>query len=244
MVRVKRFGGIYDYFVKTLIMEYYQYYITRLVEYCTWGGVNTLLVKEKGLYTSRWVDGQETRKYFDVYVREDSGLKLLGSKIARFFLENKYPYIFKNLIFTDKVKPYADECIFHIRRDTKLTDIEHIIHTYSNNLYGLNCEYSVQDLIDVLEGNTKTSETKSKFSIYYDDINNDVSIYLKLDTDISLTIPFNAIVEHKFDPIRKQILYNIPLGDNKFYNGLQEDAPYFDNELVKQLEEIFNTCKC
>lgn len=232
-------------FIKDLILDKFQYDITKLVEFCTWKTPNSLLVKEKGLYSAKWVDNKEIRTYYDIFVKEDSGLRLLGSEIAQYLLEEKYPYIFKNLIFTDKVNPYADESIFHIRRDTKLRDIGHILHVYSDRLMGLKCDYSVQDLIDVLNGDKRESATKSKFFIYYDDTTRTISlsIYLKLEKDISLTIPFDALKNHDFNLIRKQAVFNIPLGNKKFYDGLQVDAPYFNHPLIKHLEEIFNKYK-
>lgn len=233
--------GVDAEFIKNLILDKFQYDITLLVEFCTNDFQDALLVKEKGVYIAKWENGYEERRYFNVYVKQHTYLRNLGSQIARYVLAEKYPFIFNHPTFCYDVAPYEDECIFHIRRDTKLSDIGHILHVYGKKSY--TCDYSVQDLIDVLTNNHRQSKTKNCFKIYYDDYADDVSIYLNLQTDVeyqSLTIPFNAIKKHDFNLIKKHIVQNIPLGNNKFYNGLQEEAPYFDNPRIKTLEKIFN----
>ena len=201
-------------------------------------GCGSRLIHKNGRvwYENKWVGGYLTRvpHYEDMFVREDTYMHLILSKVGEVIISRFYPH------FDIRV----NQEICKINKDTYVADIASKI----------NSKMTIGELADLLKNpNPKIIESQTRYNIYggnYD------TIYLPLRTILvqgheykySLYIPIQAIVNKDWSLIENwRVSSIIKPNANKllgcdhdnWFSGLQKDAPYFNDELVNEYKKLF-----
>ena len=172
--------------------------------------------------------------YEDMFVREDTYMHLILSKVGEVIISRFYPHF--------DIRVNKDICV--INKNTYVADIAPKI----------NSKMTIGELADLLKNpNPKIVESQTRYNIYgglYD------TIYLPLRTILvqgreykySLYIPIQAIINKDWSLIENCNVCSIIKpnanellgGDHdNWFSGLQKDAPYFNDELVNEYKKLF-----
>ena len=211
--------------------------------YSLWGGENTRMVAEKGVYTEKrkWGYGTYTiqKTYHNVYIKENTYIHLMFPKIIEYIITTYYP---KFAIYGDT--PRFDKQI-NIKPITSIKDIE---REYRD------CELTALDIVKLLNNPQYSLEKvkKLKYKIYSDGN----IIYYPITSlmihgckyDISLYIPREAIINDDWSIVENQKIFSIIkpnanelLGKDKnnWFEGLQKNSPYFNHKEVETIKNRF-----
>lgn len=187
-------------------------------------------------YEHKWVNCILTKipHYEDMFVREDTYMGLILSKVGEVIISRFYPHF--------DIRVNKEICV--INKDTYVANIAPKI----------NPKMTIGELADLLKNpNPKIIESQTRYNIYgglYD------TIYLPLrkilvqghEYSYSLYIPIQAIVKKDWSLIENWRVSSIIkpnanelLGNDhdNWFSGLQKDAPYFNDELVNEYKKLF-----
>lgn len=173
--------------------------------------------------------------FFDIYLTSNQFVDLCLNKIAKTLLLRRFPWLLR-APYTIKVKRFTDS-IKKLPKSLKsrLNDINSLI-LLENNL-------TIEDLINIYTKNGYADSwcEKSLVSVYADG-----SVYLTIDKNKSghtLYMTFEDLLNKDWKSIMEKHVFSVNLYDengeiihNKWYEGKQKDAPYFNNELVDRFK--------
>ena len=210
-----------------------------LFDYSLWG--SDFLVEKDVYYSERCnrsTQYQTIRTDYNVYVCSNRFADLALNEIATYIFNKRFPELNKGN-FLEEVKKYNDD-IKKLPTSTsaKLSDIGNF----------LSSELTIQDLIDIYANGKKKDVSEemtftSLFTIYADG-----SIFLKVDKkhDESLYLKIEDFLNKDWNAVEKRYVFSISLYDENgerikgWFNGDQNDAPYFNYDLVNVLKAWFN----
>lgn len=174
--------------------------------------------------------------YYDVYITSSMYVGLELNKIAERLILKRFPF-FLRPPFVKEEKRFKDSIKdFPTNTSTLINDLNHYM-VLENDL-------TLNDIVKLCADKdyANSSIIKTRLSVYAD---NPDSIYLKVDDekDYSLYLTVDSLVNGDWNAIENTEINSLLLYDGngklikgKWYNGLQKDAPYFDNPIVKELK--------
>lgn len=207
--------------------------VSDLFEYSAFGGYGVLF-KEKGIYTEKWVSsyygGKYVTTYYDIYIVPNQFRSLALDKIAEYVALDKFPFL---RAYTKYVKRFNDN-----------------INTLDN--ISLNTEVRKLDSMALFENNItivdlyKLCRNKEYKDSYYHKslvkVYENGNIFIELPNKGSLFLTYNDLVNKDVVSILNRNVFSIPYYDEKgnqipkkWFKGKQEDAPYFDCDMVKDV---------
>lgn len=174
--------------------------------------------------------------YYDVYITSSMYVGLELNKIAERLILKRFPF-FLRPPFVKEEKRFKDSIKdFPTNPSTLINDLNHYM-VLENDL-------TLNDIVKLCADKdyANSSIIKTRLSVYADSPN---SIYLKVDDDkdYSLYLTVDSLINSDWNAIKNTEVNNLLLYDDKgklikgkWFNGLQKDAPYFDNPIVKELK--------
>jgi len=190
------------------------------------------------IYTSKYNTrtGNWNYTYHDIYLTYSQFWSLALNKVARELITRRFPWLL-SAPYTKKVKRY-DDSIKKLPKSlkTRISDID-CIAIHDNDL-------TIEDIINIYtrDGYVDSYIEKPLFTIYE---NGD--FFLKIDAGKlghSLHAKVDDLFNKDWEAIEKRHMFSICLYDdngklirNKWYEGGQKNAPYFNNELVLKFKK-------
>lgn len=199
------------------------------------GGEYSVLFKEKGIYTEKWVSsyygGKCVTTYYDIYIVPNQFRSLALDKIAEYVALDKFPFL---RAYTKYVKRFNDdvkELFSNISLKTEISKLDDLV-LFENNI-------TIADLYKLCKDKEYKDSyyNKSLVKVYENG-----HIFIELPNKGSLSLMYSDLVNKDVVSILNRNVYSIPYYDEKgnqipkkWFEGKQEDAPYFDCEMVKDV---------
>lgn len=173
--------------------------------------------------------------YYDVYISSNQFVSLVLNKIAERLILKRFPF-FLRPPFVKEEKRFNDSIKnFPTNPSTLISDLNHSM-VFENDL-------TLDDIVKLCTDKdySNSSIIKTRLTVYCEPN----SIYLKVDDDrdYSLYLTVDSLVNGDWNAIENTEINSLLLYDDngklikgKWYNGLQKDAPYFNNPIVKELK--------
>lgn len=201
-----------------------------------------ILLEENTYY--KWVekDGYAQKKYVNTYLVENQFITLLAEKIIFCILSRQFKDFFDNELMCKIVRKYPSD--LNITPSMQISDIPF-------ELSHLTCA----DIANLLINKDAANDIKrvTKCHIYGSNLS---CFYVELPSIIvhgveytkSLTIPYESLYNGDWGMVENVNIIsdiypnaNEKLGQdyNNWYHGKQKDAPLFQMDEVKQIEELF-----
>lgn len=204
-----------------------------LFEYSAFGGYGVLF-KEKGIYTEKWVSsyygGKYVTTYYDIYIVPNEFRSLALDKIAEYVVLDKFPFLRG---YTKYVKRFNDEIsrLDNITLNTNVSKLDDVA-LFENDI-------TIADLYKLCRNKDyKASYCHKSLVKVYENGN----IFIELPNKGSLFLMYNDLVNKDVVSILNRNVFSIPYYDEKgnqipkkWFEGKQEDAPYFDCDMVKDV---------
>lgn len=199
-----------------------------LFEYSTWGEA---LYKKNAIYTEKWVSGSMVKTYYDIYIIPNQFVSLSLNKVAEYIVFAKFPFLSG---YTKCVKRFNDdvkELLNGISLKTEVNKLDDFV-LLENNI-------TIADLYKLCKHKEYKDSyyNKSLVNIYENG-----HIFIELPNKGSLFLTYNDLVNNDIVSVQNRHVFSIPYYDEKgnqipkkWFEGKQEDAPYFDCEMVKDI---------
>lgn len=208
--------------------------VSDLFEYSAFGGYGVLF-KANAIYTEKWVVlhgcGSMVKTYYNVYIVPNEFRSLTLDKIAEYVALDKFPFLSG---YTKCVKRFDDdakELFSNISLNTEVNKLDDIV-LLKNNI-------TIADLYKLCKNKEyKDSYYHKSLVKVYENGN----IFIELPNKGSLFLMYNDLVNNDIVSILNRHVFSIPYYDEKgnqipkkWFEGKQEDAPYFNCEMVKDI---------
>lgn len=204
-----------------------------LFEYSAFGGYGVLF-KEKAIYTEKWVSsyygGKMVKTYYDIYIVPNQFKSLALNKVAEYITFDKFRFL---LGYTKCVKRFNDNInmLDNISLNTEVSKLDDMA-LFENNI-------TIADLYKLCKDKDyKNSYYKKSLVKVYEDGH----IFIELPNKGSLFLMYNDLVSKDVVSILNRYVFSIPYYDengnqipNKWFEGKQGDAPYFDCDMVNDI---------
>lgn len=210
-----------------------------LFEYSAFGGHSAfggygVLFKENAIYTEKWVGsawgGRMVKTYYNIYIVPNEFRSLTLNKIAEYVALDKFPFL---RAYTKYVKRFNDEIsrLDNITLNTKVSKLDDLV-LFENDI-------TIADLYKLCRDKDYKDSYyhKSLVKVYEDG-----HIFIELPNKGSLFLMYSDLVNKDVVSILNRNVYSIPYYDEKgnqipqkWFKGKQEDAPYFDCDMVKDV---------
>lgn len=207
-----------------------------LFEYSTCGaGGYGVLFKENAIYTEKWVSsawgGRMVKTYYNIYIVPNQFRSLALDKIAEYVVLDKFPFL---RAYTKYVKRFNDdvkELFSNISLKTEISKLDDSV-LFENNI-------TIADLYKLCRNKDYKDSYchKSLVKVYENG-----HIFIELPNKGSLFLMYSDLVNKDVVSILNRNVFSIPYYDEKgnqipkkWFEGKQEDAPYFDCEMVKDV---------
>ena len=204
-----------------------------LFEYSAFGGYGVLF-KEKGIYTEKWVSsyygGKYVTTYYDINIVPNEFRSLALDKIAEYVAFDKFPFL---SAYTKYVKRFNDEIsrLDNITLNTNVSKLDDLV-LFENNI-------TIADLYKLCrDKDYKDSYYHKSLVKVYENGN----IFIELPNKGSLFLTYSDLANKDVVSILNRHVFSIPYYDEKgnqipkkWFEGKQEDAPYFDCDMVKDV---------
>lgn len=202
-----------------------------LFEYSTYGGKPySLLIQKDALYAHKverdgWGNCRMKEVFYDLYIVANQFVSLAFNRIAEYIVKERFPFLYKKPFTTRK--PRFDENVIKAfpKKNIRMRDIK----TY---------ELGDMTIEDFVRSYTNPSYMHTTVELSNVVVYSEGQIYLTLEGEHSLYLNFDALMDKNWKAIENINVHSIPLGNNKFYDGAQKDAPYFNHPLINKLKEI------
>lgn len=204
------------------------------------------LTAEQGVYTEKWVneDGRYYNKktIYDVYVTSAQYVDLSLNILARHAMRFHFPTLFEGIMLFDGVRKYSPK-VHDIKMTTLVADLEKI--TWDLGYPKL----TVADLVQMMTGQVDKDVLTQKPRLkVYQDGNMFMSLAPTLEEENnapSLYLNPSDFFNGDWDAVRNRKVVSIPYGETpadtqKWYDGKQVGAPYFDEEnpIINAVKDI------
>ena len=199
------------------------------------GGEYSVLFKEKGIYTEKWVYsrgcGNIVKTYHNIYIVPNQFRSLALDKIAEYVALDKFPFL---RAYTKYVKRFNDdvkELLNNISLKTEVSKLDDVA-LFENNI-------TIADLYKLCRNKDYKDSYchKSLVKVYENG-----HIFIELPNKGSLFLMYSDLVNKDVVSILNRHVFSIPYYDEKgnqipkkWFEGKQEDAPYFDCDMVKDV---------
>lgn len=207
--------------------------VSDLFEYSAFGGYGVLF-KANAIYTEKWVSsyygGKYVTTYYDIYIVPNEFRSLALDKIAEYVALDKFPFLRG---YTKYVKRFNDEIsrLDNITLNTNVSKLDDLV-LFENNI-------TIADLYKLCKyKNYKDSFYHKSLVKVYENGN----IFIELPNKGSLFLMYSDLVNKDVISILNRNVFSIPYYDEKgnqipqkWFEGKQEDAPYFDCDMVKDV---------
>ena len=207
--------------------------VSDLFEYSTFGGYGVLF-KEKGIYTEKWVSsyygGKYVTTYYDIYIVPNEFRSLALDKIAEYVALDKFPFL---RAYTKYVKRFNSE----------ISQLDNI--TLNTNVSKLDALVLIENDITIADLYKLCKDKEYKDSYYHKSlvrVYENGHIFIELPNKGSLFLTYRDLVNNDIVSVQNRHVFSIPYYDEKgnqipkkWFEGKQEDAPYFDCEMVKDI---------
>ena len=200
-------------------------------DYYTWG--KDFLVKKNALYSEKWKDGSRCRTYFNVYVGAEQFRDIYLDIVIKHIMQGRYPMLYKEPFAV--VERKYPESVKAITSNTLLQDI--------CEMEG--CRFTEEcltagELVDILvNGNADAMKLIPTWKAYCDG-----NIFFKVGDDEGhiVYVEISDLQNHDWQAVLDRVVYSIKDKNGKLYNGRQENAPYMDSPIVKEIERFVKEC--
>lgn len=204
-----------------------------LFGYSAFGGYG-MLFKEKGIYTEKWVNSAwncgMVKTYYDIYIVPNEFRSLALDKVAEYITFDKFKFL---LGYTKCVKRFNDEIsrLDNITLNTNVSKLDDLV-LFENNI-------TIADLYKLCRNKEYKNSyyNKSLVKVYENG-----HIFIELPNKGSLFLMYSDLVNKDIVSILKRHVFSIPYYNEngeqikgKWFEGNQEDAPYFDCDMVKDV---------
>lgn len=204
-----------------------------LFEYSAFGGYGVLF-KEKGIYTEKWVSsyygGKMVKTYHNIYIVPNQFRSLALDKIAEYVVLDKFPFL---RAYTKYVKRFNGEIsrLDNITLNTNVSKLDDVA-LFENGI-------TIADLYKLCK------DKEYKDSYYHKSlvkVYENGHIFIELPNKGTLFLMYSDLVNKDVVSILNRNVFSIPYYDEKgnqipkkWFEGKQEDAPYFDCDMVKDV---------
>lgn len=216
--------------------------VSDLFEYSAFGGYGVLF-KANAIYTEKWVSsyhgGKYVTTYYDIYIVPNEFRSLALDKIAEYVALDKFPFLRGYTKYVKRFNDDAKELLNNITLDTNVSKLDDLV-LLENNI-------TIADLYKLCKHKEyKDSYYHKSLVKVYENGN----IFIELPNKGSLFLTYNDLVNNDIVSILNRHVFSIPYYDEKgnqipqkWFEGKQEDAPYFDCEMVKDVLLRIRTTK-
>ena len=215
-----------------LICQKLSIQLNDLFEYSTWGKV---LYKKNAIYTEKWVVshgcGNMVKTYYNIYIVPNEFVSLTLDKVAEYVVFKKFPFLSN---YTKYVKRFDDdvkELLNNVSLNTNISKLDDFV-LLKNNI-------TIADLYKLCK------DKEYKDSYYHKSlvkVYENGNIFIELPNKGSLFLMYSDLVNNDIVSIQNRHVFSIPYYDEKgnqtpkkWFEGNQEDAPYFNCEMVKDI---------
>lgn len=209
--------------------------VSDLFEYSTYGGVGYgVLFKVNAIYTEKWVAsygcGRYVTTYHNIYIVPNEFRSLALHKVAEYVALDKFPFL---RAYTKYVKRFNDNIntLGNISLNTEVSKLDDFVLVEN--------DITIADLYKLCKHKEYKDSYyhKSLVKVYENG-----HIFIELPNNGSLFLMYSDLVNKDIVSILNRNVFSIPYYDEKgnqipkkWFEGKQEDAPYFDCDMVKDI---------
>ena len=194
------------------------------------------MVAKDGVYTEKWKKNEMVKTSYNVYINSSYYLGCVFNRLAEDWVIKKCPFLYDKA-FTKEVFRFPETVRTMLPTDTKVS--------IDDALHGLSIEgkdLTIEDIINIytVDGYRYDKVIKPDFSAYE---GGDVFLNLGEKSGHCLHMTVRDLIDKNWDAICERKVYSIengktPDGKNIFYDGRQDEAPYFNCKKVERFKKL------
>lgn len=211
----------------------------RLFDFSTWAN-NDFLVEEDVYYSvlcGKRTNYNRVKTFYNVYVSPYQFVSLTLNEIAEHIIRTRFPELFEGNFLKSKKRFNENIHSLPTSKSAKLSDIDYIIKH----------DLTIEDIIDIYTSNDANKVMDSIIAYPRLKVYADGFLALTVDDKHDYALIFNIedLYNKDWDSIKNHHVFSILLYDEndelikgKWYEGKQENAPYFSQPLVEELKNF------